>query len=63
MGGLGIPDLRVMALALWLRWLWLQWCDGSRPWAELLMATDSVSKAFFWASITCLVDNGERIVF
>jgi hypothetical protein len=47
LGGLSFPDLRVMGLALRLRWLWLQRCDGSRPWAELPIATNSMSKAFF----------------
>jgi hypothetical protein len=63
LGGLGIPDFRVMGLALRLCWLSLQRCDSSRPWAELPMATDIVSKAFFRASVTCLVGNGECTLF
>jgi hypothetical protein len=63
LGGLCIPDLRVMGLVLRLRWLWLQHCDDSRPWAELPVVMDNVSKAFFRASIVCLVGNGERTLF
>jgi hypothetical protein len=30
LGGLGIPDLRLTAIALQARWLWLQQVDESR---------------------------------
>jgi hypothetical protein len=63
LGSLGIPDLKVMGLAPRLHWLWLQRCDDSRSWAELPVATNSVSKAFFRTSIVCLVGNGERTLF
>jgi hypothetical protein len=52
-----------MGLALRLCWLWLQRCDDSRSWAQLPVATNNVSKAFFRASIVCLVGNGEHTLF
>jgi hypothetical protein len=63
LGGLGIPDLRVMGMALRLRWLWMQWCDNAMPWLKLPVATDKLSKAFFKASIICRVGNGEGTLF
>jgi hypothetical protein len=63
LGGLGIPDLKVMGLALRLCWLWLQRCDGSKSWSKLPVATGNISKAFFRASISCLVSNGEETLF
>jgi hypothetical protein len=52
LGGLDIPNLRVMGMSLWLRWLWLHWCNNSIPWSELSITIDKLSKAFFRASIT-----------
>jgi hypothetical protein len=63
LGGLGIPDLKVMGLALRLCWLWLQRCDGSKSWSKLPVATGNIYKAFFRASISCLVSNGEETLF
>jgi hypothetical protein len=63
LGGLGIPDLRVMGMPLQLCWLWLQQCDHSRPWSKLPVATDNIFKSFFQTLITCLVGNGEETLF
>jgi hypothetical protein len=63
LGGLAVPDLRIMGLSLRLSWLWLQRCDGSRHWSNLLVASDRTSKALFKASITCQVGNGENTLF
>jgi hypothetical protein len=34
-GGLGIPNIKMMNLALRTRWLWLQRTEDSKPWKEL----------------------------
>jgi hypothetical protein len=34
LGGLGIPNLRLLNLALRCRWAWLQKVDPSKAWAE-----------------------------
>jgi hypothetical protein len=62
LGSLDIPKLMVMGMSLRLRWLWLQWCDNSIPWSELSVNTDKLSKAFFRASITYQVGNGEETI-
>jgi hypothetical protein len=33
-GGLGIPNLRLLNIALRCRWAWLQWTDPNKAWVE-----------------------------
>jgi hypothetical protein len=49
LGGLGVLDLRLMGMALRLRWLWLQRTEPSRPWGTLPFKSDSLSQSFFIA--------------
>jgi hypothetical protein len=62
LGGLGIPDLRLMGMSLRLCWLWL-WRDRSRPWAGLPVVVGRVTKSFFRASTTCVIGDGEETLF
>ncbi|KAF8733041.1 hypothetical protein HU200_015400 [Digitaria exilis] len=64
-GGLGIPDLRVAALALRLRWLWLKRTDANRPWRNLDLAfgEDPVVAAMFMASVDIQLGDGSLALF
>jgi hypothetical protein len=64
-GGLGIPDLRLAAYALRLRWLWFQRTDGDRPWKglELDYGNDLVVQKMFQASIDVLLGAGTLALF
>jgi hypothetical protein len=63
LGGLGIMDFNLLGRALCLRWLYLSWTDPERPWALHPVVDDAVTEAFFQASITCMVGDGEPTFF
>jgi hypothetical protein len=63
LGGLGIPDFRLMDRALMLRWLWLSKTNPTRLWLSLPVKEDSTTKAFFLASTTCILRDGESMLF
>jgi hypothetical protein len=60
---LGIPDFKLMGLALRLRWLWSDRCNQlpSRGLAD--SKEDKQARAFFEASINCLVGDGSATLF
>lgn len=49
-GGLGIPNLRWLNLAIQARWPWLQRTDVSRPWAEFEISVPKESMQLFRAA-------------
>jgi hypothetical protein len=63
LGGLGIPDFKLLGMALRLRWLWRQRCDRSQSWATVATREDKAMKALFEASITCVVGDGSSTLF
>lgn len=63
MGGLGIPSIRLQGIALRLRWEWLKRTNPSRAWIDLPSNPDRLVQAFFAASITCNVGNGDNTYF
>ncbi|WVZ56447.1 hypothetical protein U9M48_006975, partial [Paspalum notatum var. saurae] len=60
LGGLGILDLERFSRsrALRLRWLWFQWTNQSRPWADTPPPCDSTGAALFRASMEITIGNG-----
>jgi len=63
LGGLGIPDLHLTAIALQTRWLWLQRVDENRAWANLPIAPSKEVQAFFDASTYTILENGRSTAF
>jgi hypothetical protein len=63
LGGLGILDLKLIGMALRLRWLWLLHTNTSRPWAVLPLKEDLATMAFFRASTQIVVGNGNSLIF
>jgi hypothetical protein len=61
--GYGIPDLKLMGISLWLRWLWFQRYDRLRSWVGLPFKVDAMTNAFFKASIRCIVRDGSATLF
>ena len=49
--------------ALRTRWLWLQRTDAERSWAQLQIDVEPEVRAFFSASVTVQVGNGESTLF
>jgi hypothetical protein len=49
-GGLGIPNLCLLNLALRCRWSWLQWTDPTKAWAEFDLQLPSSDVAIFDAA-------------
>ncbi|CAN6316435.1 unnamed protein product [Urochloa humidicola] len=46
-----------------MRWLWLQKTDSARSWSALQINVEPEVRAFFEASVTLQLGNGERILF
>jgi hypothetical protein len=63
LGGLGVLDQRLLGIALWVRWLWLQRVEPERLWAALPVKADPVLVAFFQASICCMVSDRKSTRF
>ncbi|KAM0899838.1 hypothetical protein ACQ4PT_021037 [Festuca glaucescens] len=63
LGGLGIPNLRLLNLALRCRWAWLQKVDPSKAWAEFNIQLPSVCTVVFDAATCYILGNGERARF
>jgi mannosylglycoprotein endo-beta-mannosidase len=62
-GGLGIPNLHLLNLALRCRWAWLQWTDPTRAWAEFDLQLPRLSVALFDAAMVVQLGNGEKARF
>jgi hypothetical protein len=62
-GGLGIPNLRMMNVALRTRWLWLQRVDVSKPWKELNIQVPKLAKHLFEGATYSVVGDGASTLF
>jgi len=63
LGGLGVLDLHLTAIALQTRWLWLQRVDENRAWTNLPIAPSKEVQAFFDASTYTILGNGQSTAF
>jgi hypothetical protein len=57
-GGLGVPDLERMGIALRLRWSWLQRTCLDEPWQGLNIPSSQKECTFVSAYTICTVGNG-----
>ncbi|KAM0918372.1 hypothetical protein ACQ4PT_008930 [Festuca glaucescens] len=62
-GGLGIPNLRLMNIALRARWLWLHRVDDSKPWKELNIQVPQVVRQLFEGATYSVLGNGASTFF
>jgi len=62
LGGLGIPNLEVMAWPLQIRWQWFK-TRADRPWTDLELPLHSNSIALFTIAVTTEVENGNNTIF
>jgi hypothetical protein len=62
-GGLGIPNLRKMNLALRVRWLWLSRVEASRPWKEFDIQVPPLVSEIFEAATSSIVGDGAATFF
>jgi hypothetical protein len=63
LGGLGIPDFKLVATAFESKWLWLRKVDQDRAWAALPIKMTEEAVAFFRASTYTIVGNGQNTLF
>jgi hypothetical protein len=63
LGGLGIPNLRMMNLALQARWLWLSRVEAFRPWKEFDTQIPQRVTEIFEAATSSIVGDGARTFF
>jgi hypothetical protein len=62
-GGLGIPNLHLLNLALRCWWAWLQWTDPTKAWAEFDLQLPRLSMALFEVTMVVLLGDGEKARF
>jgi len=62
-GGLGIPNLEVMAWALQIRWQWFTKTKADRPWSDLELPSHPNSLALFTIAVATEVGNGHNTLF
>lgn len=63
LGGLGIPNLEVMAWALQIRWQWFKKTKANRPWSDLELPSHSNSMALFAIAVMTEIGNGQSTLF
>ena len=62
-GGLGLPKLRRMNVAMQTRWPWLQRTDSTRPWSEFNIQVSDESMGIYKAATRCTLGDGEMARF
>jgi hypothetical protein len=62
-GGLGIPNIRMMNLALRTRWLWLQRTEDSKPWKELNIQVPKMARQLFEGATYSVLGDGANTFF
>jgi hypothetical protein len=63
LGGLGVLDMRLLGVALRVRWLWLLKIDPNWACSSLPRQSDNLSTTLFEASVERLLGNGESFLF
>lgn len=63
MGGLGVKNLQLQALALRVRWEWLRRTDCSRPWRGIPMTEDEEARQVFDSMVHIEVGDGTKVLF
>jgi mannosylglycoprotein endo-beta-mannosidase len=63
LGGLGLPNLRLLNLALRSRWAWLQRVDSTKAWAEFNLQIPHLARALFESATVVILGDGERALF
>jgi hypothetical protein len=63
LGGLGVLDLHLLGIALHVRWLWLHRVEVDCPWAAMPVQADQQTMAFFRASTSFMLGDGESFKF
>lgn len=63
LGGLGLPDLRILGFALRLRWEWLWRTRPEAPWAQLPSKPERLVDSMFRTSVTVHVGDGATARF
>jgi hypothetical protein len=62
-GGLCIPNLQMMGMALRMRWLWFARTDPERTWFHFKFGNEAQVESFFKASVSVAVGDGRRALF
>jgi hypothetical protein len=61
--GFGVFDLKLLGVALRLRWLWLHRTNTSRSWSAMPIQVDQTTQALFKASVKCVLGDDKTILF
>jgi hypothetical protein len=62
-GGFGVPNLKMMNLALRTGWLWLQRIGDSKPWKELHIQVPKMVRQIFEGATYSMLGDGAATFF
>jgi hypothetical protein len=63
LGGLGLKNLKLLNLALRMRWEWLELADEDKPWAGLEFDIPDEAKDLFAAATRCALGDDRKLKF
>lgn len=63
LGGLGLPNIRLLNTALHSKWAWLQRVDPQRPWSDFDLDIPQASRDLFEAGSRVVLRNGMNTWF
>jgi hypothetical protein len=63
LGGLGVKNLRLLNLALRMRWRWHERAEEDKPWKGLRFSLPEVAEELFTTGLECTLGDGQRIRF
>uniref|UniRef100_A0ACD5Y547 Uncharacterized protein n=1 Tax=Avena sativa TaxID=4498 RepID=A0ACD5Y547_AVESA len=63
LGGLGVKNLKLMFLALRVRWRWMEHHEDSKPWQDILFEPPEETEHMFKAATRCVLGNGKKLRF
>jgi hypothetical protein len=63
LGGLNIPNLQLMGMALRMHWLWFVRTDPQRTWSGFKFGNEAQAESFFDTSASVATEDGRKALF
>jgi hypothetical protein len=63
LGGLGVKNLRLLNLALRIRWRWMEFGEDDKPWQGLSFRIQDEAEELFQTAVECRLGDGHRLKF
>jgi hypothetical protein len=63
LGGLGLKNLKLLNMALRMRWRWLELAEEDKPWKGLEFEIPKNAEELFMAATRCTLGDGKTLKF